>query len=231
MPGLKGEDAQIYATDQADSTSMSAEPMSDTGDGVTYQIDDAAKNIFDPDVTFTVSDSGGTVAASTYTIRYLSGVVVFDSAPTDPVTINGSYLPKHILAKGFETEATLSNNMLDFTRFGDDAPRRDKGLRDLTASFGSYEVLEANIDANGDDDGPSLDDVLLESGSTDGEFVFRYSPDDTDTQMVTAIVELEEASNETATGGKQSKSYSLAVDETPSAMATQPSVNVDVLSL
>lgn len=228
--GLKGEDAQIYVTDMADSTSMTGEAMSDTGDGVTYQIDDASKNIFDWDVTFTVSDSGGTVAASDYTIRYLSGVVVFDTAPTDPVTIDGSYLPKHTVANGFETEVTLSNNMLDVTQFGDGAPRRDKGLRDLTASFGSYQVLEENIDADGDDDGPSLDDILLVTGSTEPEFVFRMAQNDTASNMISALVEFDEGTHEASSGDSQSRSFSMSVDEHPSAMSTQPSVNVDVLT-
>jgi len=229
--GLKGEDAQIYVTDSGDSTSMTGEAMSDTGDGVTYQIDDASKNIFDWGVTFTVSDNNGTVATSDYTLRYESGVVVFDSAPANPVTIDGSYFPKFTVAKGFESEMSLNPNLLEVTRFGDTATRTIKGLQGVEASFGSYEVLEQNIDSGGDDDGPSLDDVVLDESGVDPYLVFRLSQNDSASNMFTAIVQFSEQSSDASSGSAQSRSYSMEVDEQDSAMASQPAANLDILTV
>lgn len=230
--GLKSENAQIYATDNAESTAMSGESMSDTGDGLTFKIDAAAKNVFDPSVTFTVKSNGSTVAASTYTLSYLSGEVTFDSSQTgNTITIDGSYLPKHVLLKGFEVDMTLSQALLDITQFQDDAPRMTKGLKSFEGSFGSYEVLEKNIDSTGTDDGPSLDDILLADQNTAGvnqNFVFRYEPNDDAGTMVSAFVELSEGDLSGSSGDVQTRSWSMNVDNKSSAMATQPDVNVEI---
>jgi len=234
--GLAGSDAQIWATDTEDATSMSGESMSDVGDGVTFTIDDASKNIFDPSATFAFSDSGGTIAPSDYTIRYAVGAVVFDVAPTAPVTLDsGSYLPKYKAAKGYETSFSLDTQLQDVTTFEDEAPTTQKGQPSLSGDFGSYRVLEQNIDATGDDDGPTLREVLFgeetKGGSTsvDPNIVFRFEPSASGKTLWSAWVQLSEEQLEASIGDAQSRSFSMEVDDQDAAMSTQSARAIDVL--
>lgn len=234
--GLKGADAQIWATDTEDATSMSAESMSDVGDGVTFTIDDASKDIFDPSATFAFSDSNGTVSPSDYTIRYAVGAVVFDTAPTAPVTLDsGSYLPKYKVAKGFETSFSLDTQLQDVTTFGDEAPTMQKGMPSASGDFGSYQVVEKNIDATGDDDGPTLREVLfgeetkVGTASVDPNIVFRFEPSASGKTLWSIWVQLGEEQLESAIGDAQSRSFSMEVDDQDAAMTTQTARAIDVL--
>lgn len=81
---------------QGTSTAMTDEAMSQVGSTSTYEIDDAAKNIFDRGTALTVSDDGSAVAASNIKeINYLFGTVTFiDSyTVTGAVTISGNFFP------------------------------------------------------------------------------------------------------------------------------------------
>jgi len=235
--GLAGSDAQIWATDTEDATSMSGESMSDVGDGVTFTIDDASKNIWDPSATFAFSDgNSSTLSPSNYTIRYAVGAVVFDSAPATPVTLDsGSYLPKYKVAKGFETSFSLDTQLQDVTTFGDEAPTMQKGMPSASGDFGSYQVVEKNIDATGDDDGPTLREVLFgeetKGGSTsvDPNIVFRFEPSASGKTLWSIWVQLGEEQLETSIGDAQSRSFSMEVDDQDAAMTTQTARAIDVL--
>lgn len=245
--GLKGEDAQIWVTDYADTTSMTQEACDPVGAGtpvLLWQVTDHSKDVFDPDVTFSVevsTDNGSswsTASTSNYEILWTVGAIKFDSDPfggstsgNDVRIASGSYLPKHVVVDGFETEITVEPNLLDVTGFQDDSPQRITGLQGLTGSFGTHEVLATNIDADGDDDGPTLDDIVLHSGSTSGDFVFRFDPANNNTTMLGAWVRFDSDSREASSGDVQSQSFSMSVDTHDSAMASQPAADIDLLTL
>jgi len=245
--GLKGNDAQIWVTDYADTTSMTNEACDPVGGGtpvLLWQVTDHSKDVFDPDVTFTVevSTDGGsnwsTASTSNYSILWTVGAIRFDSDPfsgstsdNDVRISSGSYLPKHTVAEGFETELTVEPNLLDITGFQDDSPRRIQGLEDLSGSFGTYEVLDPNIDATGDDDGPTLSDIVLQAGSTDADFVFRFDPANNQNTMLGAWVRFDSESREASSGDAQSESFSMMVDTHDSAMASQLAADIDLLTL
>lgn len=236
--GLKGSDAQIYVTDKADSTTIGTESLTDTGDGLTWYIGDRSKHAFDPATTIVVEvDSGGgfsPVAASTFTVLWTVGAIVFDSSQSgNSVQITGgSYLPKHQVSKGFETEVTISANLQEITQFGDDAMRHQQGLKSVDASFGTYEMdYVRNIDAAGDNDGPTMKDILLENAS-EPNFIFQYYPDDTNSQTVIgAFVMFSDDEQSASPGDAQTRTLSMQVDSVDSAMATQPPADVDILSI
>lgn len=232
---LAGKDAQIYLT--GTSTSMSSESMTDAGDGTTYQIDDAAKNIFDPSVTFTVSDGGGTVSASDYTIRYLVGVVEFDSAPTDPVTIDGSYLPKYTILEGFEQSVDYAKELYDTTRFGDDGMRRgSEGPLEVTGDFGQHTPIEQELDGDGGSEATIREILLGEethggSGSVSQSVVYRCQPNDSASDtLVSAWVKLADESTEASVGSEQSRSYSFEADKQSAAMSSQTAKVADIFA-
>lgn len=249
--GLKGNDAQIWVTDKADSTTMTEEAADPIGGGtpvLQWQVTDHAKDVWDPSVTFTVevSTDGGatwsTASASNYDIRYLLGVIEFDSDPfggstvDNDVRVTGSYLPKHTVAEGFETELTISPNLLDQTQFQDDAPRRIKGLTDVSGSFGTYRMLEQDIDAAGDADGPTLREILFGeqtktgTSAVDSEFVFRFEPSNANATIVGAWVRFSEESVEASSGDSQTRSFSMEADEQDAAMTAQFASAIDAIS-
>lgn len=232
---LAGKDAQIYLT--GTSTSMTDESMTDAGDTTTYQIDDSAKDVFDPSVTFTVSDGGGTVAASNYTIRYLVGVVEFDTAPTDPVTIDGSYLPKYTVLEGYEQSVEYAKDLYDTTRFQDDGMRRgSEGPLDVTGDFSLHQAIERELDSDGGTEATIREILLGEethggAGSIDQTVVYRAQPNDaaTDT-LVSAFVKFTDESTEASVGSEQSRSYSFEADRQSAAMSSQTAQVADIFS-
>lgn len=72
--------------------------------GKTYQIDDAAKQIWDRSATVTVYDNGSDETAEVVSIDYLFGRVTFDASytVTGPVTVDVTYLPTSNIA-GYRT--------------------------------------------------------------------------------------------------------------------------------
>lgn len=232
---LAGKDAQIYTT--GTSTSMTGESMTDEGNGTTYQIDDSAKDIFDPSVSFTVSDSNGAVAQADYTIRYLVGVVEFDSAPSDPVTIDGSYLPKYSLLEGFEQSASYSRDLYDTTQFQDDGMRRGVvGPLDVEGEFALNKAIERELDSDGGSE-PTLREILLGeethggSGSITKERVYRAQPNDTATDtLISAWVKFSNEDLDASVGSKQERTYSMEAAKQTASMSDQTAQVADIFA-
>lgn len=249
--GLKGNDAEIWATDKPDTTTMTDEAMDPIGSGtpvLQWQVTDHAKDVWDPSVTFTVevSTDGGsswsTASTSNYTLRYNVGVVEFDSDPFggstsgNDVRVDGNYLPKHAIAEGFETDLTIEPNLLDQSGFGDESPNRKKGLFGLSGSFGTYRILGQNIDSGGDNDGPKLREILFDAptnssgNATAPDFVFRFEPNNAHSTMLGAWVQLSEESIEAPSSDSQARSFSMEVDDQTAAMSSQTANAIDIIS-
>lgn len=100
-------------------TALTDEPMS-VVTGKTYQVTDAAKRLFDPNVALVFEDNGTPVNVSNIeSINYLFGRVTFTSgySVTGPITVaSGSYLPLATVAQNTGAfEIALTADVLDAT--------------------------------------------------------------------------------------------------------------------
>lgn len=247
---LAGKDAQIYLTGA--SQSMTDEGMDAVGSGsptLVWQIADHAKDIFDPSVTVTVevSTDGGstysTASTSNYTLRYLVGVVQFDSDPFsgstsgNQVRISGSYLPKYSLLEGYEQNIDPTRDLYDTTSFQQDAMERaEEGPLDIEGEFSLNRVLERELDSDGGTE-PTLREILLGeethggSGSVDQPHVYRAHPnDDPSDTLEAAWVKFSTESLDSAVGSKQERSYSMEGAKQSAAMSSQTAQVADIFS-
>jgi len=239
MAPKAGKDGEIQVTGQ--STSMSDESCSDTGNGTLFVIDDDAKNIFDPSVSFTVEvDSGSgysTVSPSNYNIRYLVGAVEFDSSQAgNDVRISGSYLPQYTLVEVYEVSPEFTREALDSTPFQSTAMRRKSGLKDFSVDASSYEVRQIELDQPGSSNEATLEEVFLGSETRGGsgdisEFiVFSYRVTTTSSLKFRARVMLTDETLEMPVDDLSGKELTFqTVDDDP-AMSTQTFTPIDSLN-
>lgn len=172
VPGYK---AKLYTT--GDAVAFTGESTTSIG-GNAYQIDNSAFTIWDWTQDVTVYENG--VESDPDNIRYLSGVIEFDSAPTEPVTVDGSYLPKVEFALGTSVDFSRTSAELEVTVFGDTDIARIYGLQDIEATIEGYQTLLDEVDAGE----KSLSDVL-----EDRDFlVLVYQPDSDNDYEVRAVV-------------------------------------------
>jgi hypothetical protein len=108
-----------------------------TSDNKTYQITNAAKQIWSRFGTILVEDSAiPTVEA--YTVNRLNGSVTFGTAVARVITITGTYLPITTLAYAKEYSFTISGDNQDITVFMGAWIDRIQGLKDFSASCGKF---------------------------------------------------------------------------------------------
>ena len=124
--------SSVYLTGTA--ASMTAEAMSLVS-GATYQISNTAKRILDPSQAVAVFDGGVAISSTTYTIDYLFGKVVFDTAPTGAVTITGYYLPRAEAAEVYGATVNIKADLADSTAFGAESRAKEKTTKDANGSF------------------------------------------------------------------------------------------------
>lgn len=136
---ISGSDSSIKINGGT-STAMADEGMTDSGDGVTFYTTDSAKNVWDPDTTVVIKDNGSAVDATTYTVDYKMGEVVFDSAPTGPVTVTGNYYTLYSLANARGFSASLSRTLPEDTVFSDTHVSRKAGLADAAGTAEHLEI-------------------------------------------------------------------------------------------
>lgn len=138
-------DSRIVVT--GDSTAFTGLSLSQVS-GQEYRVSASdAKAIWDPDTAPTIKDNGVAVdAADIESIDYLFGKVTFDAgyAVTGPVTADGSYLPRATVSTAFSFRVGRSRNLLDDTKFGDNAMKRAAGLKDVSVEI---EAREDSADA------------------------------------------------------------------------------------
>jgi hypothetical protein len=102
--------------------------------GTTYKISDATKNIWDRLTAVVVKDGATTlVEGEDYTLDYLFGRVILDTAPGGTVTVSGKYLPMTQVAKanGF----TLTQN----------ANANDNTVYETAQTNGGYQTYEYGL--------------------------------------------------------------------------------------
>jgi hypothetical protein len=83
----------VYVAPLTGTTAMTAEGMTNTGDGLTWRVTAAAKRYWDPTAALTVYDNGSPVASG-YTVQYCGGLVTFAASKAGhTITVTGKYLP------------------------------------------------------------------------------------------------------------------------------------------
>lgn len=191
MTATAGYRADLFVTGAA--LSMTGESMSDTGDGVTYEVATAARDVWNWRAPLIVKVDGSTVSASTYNVNYLFGQVVFNSAPGGTVTVDGEFLPKYRFALGREASFDDTVEELDITVFQDDHIQRMYGLADVEGSLTGLSLLNEEI-GTGE---KTLREVLK-----DRDFiVLSYSPDSEQTFTQRAVIMFTNASLSAAVDG------------------------------
>lgn len=122
IPGYSGS---ILIT-STPNVALTNEVLTDSGDHTTFNEATASKRYWDRTAAFTVqtTTNGGstwsTAAANTYTIRYVTGQVVLNSALTGTPGCRisvGAYLPYSTFGQMKLWEAVLADDMLDNTSF------------------------------------------------------------------------------------------------------------------
>lgn len=144
MSELSGKQASVYATGTSTATTGIATTSTDY---LTYTISETAKTLLDPSITAIVKVGGVAVNASTYTIYYLLGKIVFTNAraSSDVVTIDANYIPKVQVASAYDFTFGKGVDMLDVTRFGDDAKRRITGLKYAYGTLSKWDITETTF--------------------------------------------------------------------------------------
>lgn len=148
MAALAGWDAALFLTGTP--TATVGEATTNTT-GFTYRINDATKRIIDPRVAVTVKEDG-VVSVKTITIDYLHGLITFDSAPTTPVTVDYTYIPRARYGCPKSVNIQESREPLDRTCMKLDGETdagvrlRFLGLFDATVDMSYLEIMSAIVD-------------------------------------------------------------------------------------
>lgn len=116
--GFAGYVAKILQ--QGSTTGFTGEATTQIGSSKSYQITNAAKQIFDPSVAVVVYDNGVDHTADVVSINYLFGTVTFNAgySVTGPVTLHsGSYFPKTALGTANSYTLTQTADAVETTDF------------------------------------------------------------------------------------------------------------------
>lgn len=110
--------------------------------GTTYQINNTAKRIWNPDATFIVYDGVTPVVPTSF--DDLFGTVTLPSAPAGAVTITGAYLPVFEIAGAHSWSANMVQELLDSTPFKTTDTYRRKTPA-LKAASGDIAVYDSGL--------------------------------------------------------------------------------------
>jgi hypothetical protein len=146
------------------STGMTTESMTLVS-GNTFKIDDAAKEVWDPDVAMSFFENG--IAASTPIIGVdaLNGTVTFGSAPTTPITVTGSYLPRTVIAQAYAYTANMNRDLIEKTVFGDTVKKKIPGLLDASGDLRIRDLQDTVVSG-----GDTLKDIF----NSGAEYVISF---------------------------------------------------------
>lgn len=199
------------------STAFSNEACTDLGDDTNFQITDATKRVWDPDVALVVEvdDGGGydVIPATDYTVDPLFGIVTFNTplGAGDVVRVDGSYLPLLTVGDARAVSISCDRDMLDSTVFhaSDVARKKTPGLAQATGTLSGLWLGTEDLDSGGGT--RTLFDVLtggtrvvldVVPGGTSSNFrAFIHLPGLTESAAVDGLVEGEVSWESTQPGG------------------------------
>lgn len=124
LASIKGQSSTVALTDEATTAS---------GNQI-YTITNVAKRILDL-ATPVVVKVGGSVVTTGFTIKYLTGQIVFNTVATRTVTVSGKYVLLTELAQGRSYSFTGTSDMLDKTVFKNAYRQFEAGLKTGTADI------------------------------------------------------------------------------------------------
>lgn len=133
---------QISIKKSGVSTSFTGEACSNTT-GNTYQIDDTNKRVFDRDVTPTFYANGVAILpAAIASIDYLYGKVTFTGSETEPITVDGAYMPMFEVAGCKEGTLNRTSAIHDYTDTSNVGYHtKMTGLHDVTITVGRFDDI------------------------------------------------------------------------------------------
>ncbi len=136
MSVIVGHASDLYIQ-TGSSTAFTTEACSQVA-GTTYQITDAAKRQWDEGETVLVYDDG-VLQTSGYKIHGACGRIVFDAAPTTPVTVSGKYYDTaHVAACG-GWKLDLKSGVVKTSGINEVRTFQGTGLLDWGGSFSKLE--------------------------------------------------------------------------------------------
>lgn len=149
---ITGANADVYIT--GSSVAFTNEAMTDKGDHTTYSITNTAKRFWDDSAAFTVQTSPDgvtwtTQAASTYTLQYVGGAVIFNSAQASGTQcrVTGNYLTFAEAALCYDWELSPARKMNNYVIFGSDWEGNVPSTGNLSVKVARYYVDNVFISA------------------------------------------------------------------------------------
>ena len=137
------------ATVTGTSTAFTAQAMTGSGAGP-YQIA-SAKQVWDPEGTFTFYDNGVAISSGDIlTVDYLLGKVTFTGSKTGPVTADGDYLPRLSWVKARSVSVSKVADKLDTSVFGSQYKTSIQGMVEISGTAEVIEPLSTDLDSGGD---------------------------------------------------------------------------------
>jgi hypothetical protein len=138
MAEIAGKGATIKVSGTA--TSFTAEETS-TSDNQSYQIDAAAKQVWDRDTAPTVYEDD-VETTETYTVDYLQGIITFEDADAlrGTVTVTGKYLPMATATYAHEFSYNKGCDLMEVNKFGDSYKSRLAGLKYASGTLSQWDV-------------------------------------------------------------------------------------------
>lgn len=145
MTGLSGRNARVRVSGAAVAF---ADEATTTSDNQSYQIANAAKQVWDRTATITVEEDGVATVES-YTVNRLTGTITFDDvdALRGVVTVTGQYLPLSEAATAHRYSHARSRGILTDTAFGATWESHLAGMLNIRGSLARWVIDEVFGDA------------------------------------------------------------------------------------
>jgi hypothetical protein len=195
------------------STSASSESFSQVGSTQTYEIDDAAKRVWDPAKSVDIKDSGSSVSESDIeSLDYLYGQVTFVSSYTvsGSITADLNYLPMSQFGQAQTFTLSQTADTEDVTTLSDSNSNGGWAVMD-------YSQLSAELSTEGFWSTTNSIHDLITSRDL---LVMELNPDGAGDSFVRGFFKVSEDTQNADTGASEAESvtYSLFVPENPNGI-------------
>jgi hypothetical protein len=149
------------------STSFTGESMSNVTGNI-FQIDDAAKEIFNRDSTFTFYEDSVAISTSDISsIDYLYGKVTFATSKTGSITVDGDYMPIAVIAGASQATQNQTQQIIDTTDFSNSGYKtKIVGLQDIVISVSRFDDVSNDFQTLLESRTPLVIEFLPTSGDT-----------------------------------------------------------------
>lgn len=166
MPGVAGRKAILKVPGAG--VVFTTDPMTNSGDNLTYQITNVVKRVWDPTAAITVFSNAVLQAATTYKLNRLTGRVTFNASQgANPVTVTGTYRPMAAAVTGRKYSASLEAQIVS-----------DDDWDNIVTSSGFSNKMHTVMDASGSFTAKFGPDVFLRDALLNATMVvLEFFPD------------------------------------------------------